>query len=117
MSDSLLMDVDTWDLIIDADRNMALCGAPYAVAQDVACATRTFTNELIFDLDAGVPYFEEILGQTPPLQLVQSRITQEALTVPNVSQARTIINRSDQGTISGEIQIIDIDGEEAGIGF
>lgn len=115
--DSLLLDLDTWDLLVDADGNMAICSAPYAVAQDVACAVRTFKDELIFDLDAGIPYFDSILGHTPPLQLIQSVITKEALTVPEVSNARTIINKSNQGTISGEIQIIDIAGEEEGIGF
>jgi hypothetical protein len=117
MTDSLLLDVDTWDLIIDADRNMALCAAPYAVAQDVASAVRTFTDEVIFDLNVGIPYFEEILGNTPPLQLVQGRITTEALTVPNVSQARTLINKSREGAISGEIQIIDTAGEALNVSF
>lgn len=117
MTTSLLLDQDTWDLIVDANGNMALCSEPYAVAQDVSCAIRTFSGELIFDLDRGIPYFEEILGKTPPLQLIQNTITNEALKVQNVSQARTIINKSDNGNISGEIQIIDTDGEQANVGF
>lgn len=115
--DSLLLDRTTWDLIVDADRNLAICSGPYSVAQDVACATRTFEGELIFNLGLGIPYFETILGHTPPLQLIQARITKEALTVPNVTAARTIISDSDNGNISGEIQIIDTEGQEAGIEF
>lgn len=117
MTDSLLLDIDTWDFIIDADRNMALCSAPYSVAQDVACAIRTFIDEVIFNLDEGIPYFDTILGHTPPLQLVQGRITEEALKVNGVSQARTLISKSDQGEISGEIQIIDTAGEALNVRF
>jgi len=117
MTQSLLLDQSTWDIFVDANGNMAICSKPYSVAQDVACAIRTFLGELIFDLDTGVPYFEDILGKTPPLQLIQSTITNIALEVKNVAQARTIINKSDNGEISGETQIIDTDGEEANVGF
>ena len=115
--DSWLLDQTTWDLVIDANRNWALASSPYSTAQDVACAARTFSGELIFDQDRGIPYFEEIFGKTPPLQLVQARITEESLTVPEVAKARTIVSRSDIDGVSGEIQIIDTDGEEANIDF
>lgn len=115
--DSLLLDTELWDLVVDADRNIAICSSPYAVAQDVACAVRTFEGEMPFDQGVGIPYFENILGQTPTLRYVQSRITEESLTVPEVSQARTIVDRSDEGVVTGEIQIIDTDGEQANVRF
>lgn len=117
MTNSLLLDIDTWDLVVDADGNIAVCSAPYSVAQDVACAIRTFVDEVIFNLDEGIPYFETILGHTPPLQLIQGQITAEALKVKGVAKARTLINKSDQGKISGEIQIIDTAGEALNVRF
>ena len=58
---SLLLDRGAWDLVLDAEGNIAVCEEPYSIAQDVACACRTFKGELIYDVNDGVPYFSEIL--------------------------------------------------------
>ena len=39
---TLLLDPDTWDLTVDNNGNIAVAAPPYAVAQDVASAIRTF---------------------------------------------------------------------------
>ncbi len=113
---SLLLDISTWDLITDANGDIASAVAPYAVAQDVANSARTFVTESIFNQAVGIPYFQDILGHTPPLRLVQTRLTESALIVPEVVQARTSITSSSDGTIGGQIQIIDTTGEQQNVG-
>ena len=88
--DTLLLDQSTWDLVIDASGNIAVCSAPYALSQDVASAARTWAGEVWFDTTVGVPY-EQILGQRPPASLVQTEMVKAALTVPGVVQATCIL--------------------------
>jgi len=40
--DTLLLDLDNWDLTVDAAGNWAVASPPYAIAQDVASAIKTF---------------------------------------------------------------------------
>ena len=63
---TLLLDRTQWDLVQDANGNIALATEPYARAQDVASACRLFRGELWYDTAAGIPYFEDILGKSPP---------------------------------------------------
>ena len=41
---TLLLDQTEWDLVLDASGNIALASPPYALAQDVASAVRTFLD-------------------------------------------------------------------------
>jgi hypothetical protein len=38
---SLLLDIDVWDLVLDANGDIALAQPPYSLAQDVACAVHS----------------------------------------------------------------------------
>ncbi len=42
MPKTLLLDTDEWDLVLDANGDIALADEPYAISQDVASAIRTF---------------------------------------------------------------------------
>ena len=84
---TLLLDTSDWDVCLDAAGNIAMATAPYALAQDVASACQLFLGELWYDTSKGVPWFAEILGQLPPLPLIQQRLTEAALTVPGVVSA------------------------------
>ena len=64
---TLLLDVESWDVILDAASNIAIASEPYAVAQDVASAIKLFAGELWYDTTKGVPYFASILGKSPPV--------------------------------------------------
>jgi hypothetical protein len=88
---TLLLDQTTWDLCLDANGNVAMASDPYAIAQDVASAVRTFLGECWFDTTLGVPYFEEVLGHWPSLQLVKSLIEAVALKVPEVTAAQCVV--------------------------
>ena len=102
---TLLLDQTRWDLVLDANGNIALATDPYAIAQDVASAVRLFQGEAWFNTAAGVPYFQEILGQSPPLQLLQSLIEQAALTVPEVVKAVATVTSFVNRTITGNVQV------------
>lgn len=81
---TLLLDLTNWDLCIDANGNIAMAAPPYAVAQDVACAQRTFLGEVYYNSLLGIPYFQNILGHNPPASLFSEYMVAAALTVPDV---------------------------------
>ena len=43
---TLYLDPQSWDLVLDAAGNIAMAKDPYAKAQDVASACRLFSGEL-----------------------------------------------------------------------
>jgi hypothetical protein len=114
---TLLLDQSAWDLVLDANGNIAVAGAPYSVAQDVASAVRTFLGECWYDTTQGLPYWQQILGKYPPLSFVKQKIIDTALTVPNVVKAEVFFTRFSGRTLTGQIQIIDTDGVSSNVAF
>ncbi|WP_048996448.1 hypothetical protein [Burkholderia multivorans] len=114
---TLLLDTEAWDLVLDANGNIALADEPYSIAQDVASAVRTFISECWYDTSIGIPYFTEVLGQWPPVSLVQGLIEQQALTVPDVVKARCVITDFSDRQITGQIQVIDVTGQQHNVSF
>lgn len=108
--DTLFLDVESWDLTVDASRNIALAKPPYAVTQDVASACRVFLGEVYYDTSQGVPYLPTILGRTPPLNVMQAAIAAAALTVPSVVGAACVISAFQDRTVIGQIQFETADG-------
>ena len=84
---TLLLNPSNWDLLLDASGNIAMATDPYAVEQDVASAMRLFLGELYYDTSKGVPYFSEILGESPSMSYIASQLRLAALTVPEVIDA------------------------------
>ena len=115
--DTLLLDRTLWDLCLDANGDIACATEPYSIAQDVASAVKTFIGECWYDITQGIPYFENILGQRPPLQYLKAQIEKTALTVPDVASARCMFVSFDDRTITGQIQIIDKTGESNNVQF
>jgi len=114
---TLLLDQGDWDLVLDAQGNIAVADEPYAIAQDVASAVRVFLGEVWFDTAQGVPYFTEVLGAPLNLSVLKSRIETTALTVPQVARARCLVATIEGRTLRGQIQVIDIDGNENNVSF
>lgn len=100
---TLLLDNTQWDLLLDAAGNIAVATAPYALAQDVASALKLFAAELWYDTNKGIPYFEDILGQTPPLTLFQELMVKAAMTVPGVASAECVIEAFENRTVTGQV--------------
>ena len=117
MASTLLLDVDTWDLVVDNSGNIAKAAAPYALAQDAASAIRLFAGELYFDTSQGIPYFEQILGHYPPISLLKAYFDEQALTVPGVVKAQSFITFWSGRIIRGQVQIMDELGNVSAAGF
>lgn len=114
---TLLLDRTQWDLCLDSAGNIAMASPPYSLAQDVASAVRLFLGELWYNTDAGIPYFEDVLGHLPPPSLMRAYIERAALTVPGVVSARCIISAFADRTVTGQIQFIDETGAANGVFF
>jgi hypothetical protein len=109
---TLLLDQTTWDLVIDASGDIAVASDPYSVAQDAASAMRTFLGEVYYDTTQGVPYWQQILGQGPPLSLVKAKLVAAALTVPDTAAARCVISSFESRVVSGQVQITTSSGQQ-----
>jgi hypothetical protein len=110
--DTMLLDVGTWDLCLDANGNYAVATYPYALAQDVASACRTVLGEVYYDTTLGVDYFGQLFGKTPPTAVFSELFIAAALTVPGVDAATCVISSFDLAarTVTGQVQFTDING-------
>lgn len=104
MATTLLLDQTLWDLVLDSSGNIAVAAEPYAIAQDVASACRTFLGEVYYDITLGVPYFQQILGQFPPLQLLKQQLVTAALTVPGCTNPVCYLSDVSDRKVTGQIQ-------------
>lgn len=121
---TILLDVSTWDYVLDAAGNWAVADGAYALAQDVSSACRLIKGELWYDTTQGVPFLNlnggkggpntsaNILGETPPLSVVQEYFVQAALTVPGIVSAVCVIQSFNSATrqVIGQVQFTDSDG-------
>ncbi len=117
MYDTVLLDQTVWDLVLDANGNIAVASPPYSLAQDVATAIRTFLGELYYDTTQGMPYFQNVLGQLPPASLLTQLISNQALTVPGVVTAQTFITSFTAGSVQGQLLFTDESGQTTVVNF
>lgn len=106
-----------WDLAVDASGNIAIATEPYSLAQDAASQIKTFLGECYYDTALGIPYFQQILGQSPSLQLLKTQLVAAALKVPGVTAAQVFISSAADRQVTGQVQITDASGNLASIGF
>jgi hypothetical protein len=109
---TMFLNPDTWDLVVDDYGNIAMAESPYAIAQDVASACRLWLGEARYDTTRGIPYETSLLGELPPQSLIASWFETEAETVPEVESAQVVLS-FDQTTrqMSGQIQITQTSSE------
>jgi len=115
--DTMKLDPDSWDLVLNASGNMALAHDPDSQAQDAASEIRLFQGELWYNTDRGIPYWQEILGRLPSTPLMKAKFTAAALLVPGVTEARCFIESLSDRTVLGQVQITNNTGGIAGAGF
>lgn len=110
---TLLLDQVAWDLVLDANGNMAVAGPPYAQAQDAASAIKTYSDsgpggvgECYFDTTLGIPWRTQVFGQAPNIALLKKTLASTAETVPGVASAVVFISSFDSvgRSISGQVQ-------------
>jgi hypothetical protein len=103
---TLLLDLETGDLVIDANANIAVASDPYSLAQDACSAIKLFSGELYYDTTQGVAYLPGILGTLPPIALVKNQFVAAALIVPEVVSAQVFFSSiNQQRQLSGQVQI------------
>ena len=105
MASTLLLDTVAWDLVLDANNNIAVASEPYSLAQDAASAIKTFLGEVYWDTTVGVPYLTQIFGFNPPLALLKAQLVAAAETVPDVASAQVFITSISARGVSGQVQV------------
>lgn len=105
MATTLLLDRDGWGLALDASGNIALASEPYSQAQDVASACRLFQGEAFYDTTLGIPYFQSVLGQFQPVQVLRAALEAAAFSVPGVTSARVFLSDVSERSLSGQVQL------------
>lgn len=113
---TLLLNPSTWDLILDANGNIAMASDPYSLAQDAASRIKTFLGEVWYDTTIGVPY-GTILGQRPPLAYLKQKMIDAAKTVPGVASAQCFISSISGRVVTGQVQIQTTTGQTAAVTF
>lgn len=116
--DTILLDRTTWDLLLDANGNIAIASGSYAIAQDISSAVRAFEGEVYYDTSAGLPYRQKILGRGQSLALFQADAASEALTVPEVASARCVVgNLTVARQVTGAVLFTTTSGESGNVGI
>lgn len=106
MANTLPLNIDTWDLELDAAGNLNLTTPDVSIAQDVASAIRTFLGECWYDTTLGMPYFGTILGKLPPSSLIISKIQQAALTISGVVTVKVVgLGLTPQRVLAGTVVV------------
>lgn len=117
MASTLLLDQGAWDLVADNSGNIAMATEPYSQAQDAASAIKLFSGELYWNTALGIPYFDQILGKSPPLSLMKAYFNEAALSVPGVEISQTFITYWRGRLVRGQVQIQNEDGQTSAAGF
>lgn len=103
MAKTLPLDPVAWDLVLDSAGNLNLADPDTSIAQGVASAIRTFLGECWYNVNLGMPYFQDILGKNPPASLLVANIETQAETIDGVDSVRVIslrlVNRQLAGTV------------------
>lgn len=105
MASTLLLDQIAWDLVLDANGNIAVATEPYALAQDAASVIRTYLGEVYFDITLGIPYLQQVFGRTPSLTLLKAQLQSAAETVPGVESAKVFLVSTEGRVVSGQVQV------------
>ena len=98
------------DLCLDSSGNIAVAGAPYALAQDAGSACATFLGECYYDTSLGIPYASEVLGHNAPLNLLRAQMVAQALFTPGVVAAQVFFSDITNRVLSGQLQVTDTNG-------
>lgn len=108
---TLLLGVNTWDLLLDAKGDIAVASEPYSQAQDAASACRTFsdsradgTGECWYNTTLGVGY-KTMLGRAPNVPLIKAKLTSQARLVPGVDSAKVFITGIVDRRVTGQIKV------------
>lgn len=105
------LDVSSWDLTLDGNRDIAIADEAYSVAQDVASACLVFSGECYYDTTLGIPWKSEALGKRPTPSFISQKLQTEALKLPIVERAlANVFFDKNTRQMRGTIRVTDIYG-------
>jgi hypothetical protein len=109
--DTLALD-SNWDLQI-INGTLAIRTGAIAIAQDVACAVRTFQGEVWYNWAQGVPYYQQILGYRVSLQFMKSKFIANGMLTPGVGSIVAYLTGPDRVSrnVGGQLQIYSTTGQ------
>lgn len=106
---SLLLDVPIWDLTLNGAGNMAVVEEPDSLPQDAASGIQAFEGEYYWDTTLGVPWFQKVLGASPPptLPLLKQIIIEDGAlpSNPDIAAAQVFISSFSNRGVSGQVQV------------
>ena len=114
---TLTLDLEDWDLTLDAAGRIATSSGPYAIAQNVANAVRLFTNDAWYNPRRGIPHFTVDLSLMPTASVVRSRIRKAAMGVEGVAAANVEIFAYTDRVLTGNIALTTNTGDQADVTF
>jgi hypothetical protein len=118
MASTLLLDLTTHDLVLDANGNIAVAGEPYALAQDAASAIMTNLGECYWDVTVGIPWSTLINGPAAPsIAQLRAALVQAAETVPDVAAAAVFFSSVKDRLVQGQVQVISSSGQQSSASF
>lgn len=104
MASTLFLMPDSWDLELDNNGNIAVATDTYQQAQDICSSVRTIRGDMYYQQNEGIPYLQEMLGQsTYPLALYRQQIYEAAMSVDGVTSATVNLKLTDR-VLNGTIQ-------------
>lgn len=123
---TLYLDPQSWDLTRDSQGNIQTVygnkvlgntAQVYALAQDAASEIKTFQGEVYYNTTKGIPYWQTVLGQFPPVSLLKAYFNQAALNVPEVVSAVSFIAAIQNRVVTGQVQVRNAAGQTAAANF
>lgn len=101
-----------WDLQLDDMGNIATVDGSLQIAQDVATSCRVWKGEVLYDVERGVPYKEDIMGQKPNLSLLQADLETEAKRIKGVASVEVVVDSFSERRMVPDIRITLENGEK-----
>lgn len=105
---TLALTTDNWDLSVGAGGSLKTLKKDEAILQNVCNECRCFTDDLYFDRDRGIPWFNDQLGQKLRPAITQSDLRQAASRVDGVESVDevnlTFLSDQDR-TLHAEIEV------------
>lgn len=103
-----------WDLVVVNGR-LQFTEDDAALAQRVACAEKVFAGEMFFDVTFGIPWLPEVLTKGFNGALLRSALEAQALTVPEVAEARASVQGFSGGQVRATVRFTDAAGVSGGV--
>lgn len=107
------LSVQTNDLVFDGEEFLLTKTTDETLAQRLRIKLKTFLGEWAFNIEAGVPWFQEILGKKGSKSKADSIIRQQVLDTPGVDEIldfQSVLNTSSREYAITSLVIKDADG-------